>query len=296
MSSVLHRISLFVLCTALLLRILSPAQTSNIDSVLSSTDEKSQVLLLTAHPDDECLFFAPTILSLLQDRRFDVYSLCLSVGDAEGLGKIRRQELEQSLDVLGIENSKRWVVDSPALPDNITLDWDAEVIASHVRPYVLDHGISTVLTFDRQGVSLHPNHRSLPTGVAHLISQLSEEGRHPPKLLTLVTVPLVHKYISILAPVLAKFDLVINRFLQKFFPTQLTEQKEAFGNGRLPAFVSGIESYKTAVQAMKQHRSQLVWFRWLNVSFSRYLWVNEWVEYRPVSRTAAAESPIPSEE
>jgi N-acetylglucosaminylphosphatidylinositol deacetylase len=70
-----------------------------------------RVLLLTAHPDDECLFFAPTLLSLRAE--VELYSLCLSVGDAEGLGRTRRVELQSSLDVLGIEEDKRWVVDSP---------------------------------------------------------------------------------------------------------------------------------------------------------------------------------------
>jgi N-acetylglucosaminylphosphatidylinositol deacetylase len=39
----------------------------------------ARVLLLTAHPDDECMFFAPTILSLLQSSVV-LFSVCLSVG------------------------------------------------------------------------------------------------------------------------------------------------------------------------------------------------------------------------
>lgn len=37
------------------------------------------VLILTAHPDDECMFFAPTILSLIAQGQ-KVVALCLSVG------------------------------------------------------------------------------------------------------------------------------------------------------------------------------------------------------------------------
>jgi N-acetylglucosaminylphosphatidylinositol deacetylase len=106
----------------------------------------ARILLLTAHPDDECLFFAPTILSLVShkgkkpiqnsqhtDPSFEegvdveaktvdvlspeVYSLCLSIGDADGLGETRKAELERSLDVLGIEEGKRWIVDHPYVSD-----------------------------------------------------------------------------------------------------------------------------------------------------------------------------------
>jgi N-acetylglucosaminylphosphatidylinositol deacetylase len=47
---------------------------------------------------------------------------------------------------------------------------------------------------------------------------------------------------------------------------------------RMPVFVAGTRAYLHAVRAMREHRSQLVWFRWLYVLFSRYMWVNEWVE------------------
>ena len=46
----------------------------------------------------------------------------------------------------------------------------------------------------------------------------------------------------------------------------------------IPAFISGWAEYKTAVRAMLRHKSQMVWFRWLYVAFSRYMWVNEWFE------------------
>lgn len=40
-----------------------------------------RVLIVTAHPDDECMFFGPTILSLTQRKEpCTVYLLCLSNG------------------------------------------------------------------------------------------------------------------------------------------------------------------------------------------------------------------------
>lgn len=44
------------------------------------TDLPSPILLLTAHPDDECMFFAPSVLAL-RERGKEFRGLCLSVGE-----------------------------------------------------------------------------------------------------------------------------------------------------------------------------------------------------------------------
>jgi N-acetylglucosaminylphosphatidylinositol deacetylase len=85
-----------------------------------TTPSPARVLLVTAHPDDESLFFAPTVISLLSHKKknkatpcVEVYLLCLSTGNADGSGKIRQGEIQRASDVLGIEDVKRWVVDNP---------------------------------------------------------------------------------------------------------------------------------------------------------------------------------------
>ena len=40
-----------------------------------------RVLLIIAHPDDECMFFAPTVLSLGKSVRAELFLLCLSEGE-----------------------------------------------------------------------------------------------------------------------------------------------------------------------------------------------------------------------
>ncbi|ESK92452.1 glycan biosynthesis protein [Moniliophthora roreri MCA 2997] len=256
-----------------------------------------KILLLTAHPDDECLFFSPTILALVAESNqcdgcTQLYSMCLSAGDAEGLGEIRTVELERSLDVLGIKPSHRAIINHPDLQDNITASWDQQVISDVVKPFLVQYGIDTVLTFDRQGISGHPNHGSLPVAVKHVLRGWTLESTIPhPKLYTLVSVPLSIKYISIIAPIQAKFDLFTVKALQSLegrlvfllrylgFNVSVSKARQAQGV-TMPVFVAGIDGYLTALRAMKQHWSQLVWFRWLNVGFSRYMWVNEWVEFR----------------
>jgi N-acetylglucosaminylphosphatidylinositol deacetylase len=48
-------------------------------------------LIVIAHPDDEAMFFVPTIKYL---RKYNNISLlCLSNGNATGLGRIREKEL-----------------------------------------------------------------------------------------------------------------------------------------------------------------------------------------------------------
>jgi len=71
------------------------------------------ILLVTAHPDDETMFFAPTILALQRKADMHLYHLCLSNGDAEGLGERRWKELQSSLDILGIPPTRRWLVNHP---------------------------------------------------------------------------------------------------------------------------------------------------------------------------------------
>lgn len=74
-------------------------------------DGHRHVLFLTAHPDDECLFFAPTILGL-NSSETSLYALSLSIGNADGLGAVRREEYHKSYDVLGIPPEQRWIVDN----------------------------------------------------------------------------------------------------------------------------------------------------------------------------------------
>ena len=46
---------------------------------ISSTRLLETSLIVTAHPDDECMFFAPTLLSLLE-KNVETHLLCLTTG------------------------------------------------------------------------------------------------------------------------------------------------------------------------------------------------------------------------
>src|SRR3954454_11581226 len=121
-----------VLFAVLFALLLYPEHSSNPFSLTNPTPSTHQkILFITAHPDDEALFFAPPLIALTRsnittepllpshdkaNHSPDVYSLCLSTGNADGLGHVRVTELKKSLDLLGVPDGKRWVLDSPYVP------------------------------------------------------------------------------------------------------------------------------------------------------------------------------------
>jgi len=96
----------------------------------------------------------------------------------------------------------------------------------------------------------------------------------PPKVYSLSTVPLFQKYTGVFGGVFARFSWGLKTVLKGLPFVNLFMSDLAAA----PVFISGAEQYIRGLSAMKQHRSQMVWFRWLNVFFSRYMWVNEWRE------------------
>jgi N-acetylglucosaminylphosphatidylinositol deacetylase len=48
----------------------------------NANNDKKTILFVTAHPDDESMFFLPTILDLKY--KFKINLLCLSNGDFDG--------------------------------------------------------------------------------------------------------------------------------------------------------------------------------------------------------------------
>ncbi|CAG2120508.1 unnamed protein product, partial [Medioppia subpectinata] len=116
------------------------------------------VLILTAHPDDETMFFGPTIISEVMANR-KVYVLCLSKGDYYGIGGRRVRELEECCRVLNVTAVE--VVDDNRLKDTPSEWWDQSVIAKYVDQFVAKHSIDRIISFDDYGISGHSNHRAL---------------------------------------------------------------------------------------------------------------------------------------
>uniref|UniRef100_A0A336M9X5 N-acetylglucosaminylphosphatidylinositol deacetylase n=1 Tax=Culicoides sonorensis TaxID=179676 RepID=A0A336M9X5_CULSO len=203
-----------------------------------------RVLIVTAHPDDESMFFAPTILSLKErDENCRVFILCLSNGNFDKKGKERRTELWNACEVLSIDQSDVTLLNATHLQDDPNTEWKVEIIAQIVLKHIEALDIQLVITFDKDGVSHHPNHCAIFFAVASLcISAVLPKGC---KVLTLESVNVLRKYISL-------FDL----------PISLLMSILSWANRRV------------AQEAMCQHKSQLLWFRRLYIIFSRFMIIN----------------------
>ncbi|KAG5844401.1 hypothetical protein ANANG_G00162130 [Anguilla anguilla] len=212
-----------------------------------NTSNEVRALLVTAHPDDECMFFAPTILRLLQ-LNASVHLLCLSSGNYYKQGAHRQRELRDSCAVLGIPASQVTIIDCKELPDDPNVEWNIHVISSLVLKQIQASSINMVLTFDGRGVSGHGNH----IAIYRSLSYLASTGEIPDGccVLSLQTVNVIRKYLSVL------------------------ELPVSWLCGSDVSFLIGSEGYRQAKRAMFCHRSQLLWFRHLYMLLSRYMLIN----------------------
>ncbi|ETI21286.1 hypothetical protein G647_07632 [Cladophialophora carrionii CBS 160.54] len=109
-----------------------------------------RIILLIAHPDDESMFFSPTLQALTHPSlQNHLKILCMSTGDSEGLGATRRVELEKAAVTLGVRRKEDvFVLDDERFKDGMTQDWKADdisrVLASAFAPHVI--GPSTAST------------------------------------------------------------------------------------------------------------------------------------------------------
>ncbi|GBM30848.1 N-acetylglucosaminyl-phosphatidylinositol de-N-acetylase [Araneus ventricosus] len=154
---------------------------------------KSEVLIVTAHPDDECMFFAPTILNLLR-QGCCVYLLCLSSGGFYDESSIRKKELRESCKVLGIPAGNLIIIEHSQLPDNPQNKWSRLKVSSIILKYIRRLSITVVISFDEYGISGHLNHIAVCEGVKYL----SLKGQLSPdcEVFLLKSVFLVQKYLG----------------------------------------------------------------------------------------------------
>ncbi|KAI0456204.1 putative deacetylase LmbE-like domain-containing protein [Xylaria acuta] len=254
------------------------------------TLRNKRVCLLIAHPDDEAMFFAPTVLALTRPESGNhVKILCLSTGNADGLGETRKRELVKSALLLGLrQEDDVFVLDSPDFPDSMTTTWDSDRISALLSSAFAPHltnppkslrdeaptaAIDALITFDNSGVSSHPNHISLYHGARSFIATLlrGKPGwASPVDLYTLTSVGVWRKYAGFFDAVTTMVVSLVSgerRKSDKGNPGTLVNMSVLFG---------GRESYGFARRAMTEaHKSQMVWFRWGWILLSRYMVIND---------------------
>lgn len=126
-----------------------------------------------------------------------------------------------------------------------------------------------MVTFDKYGISGHPNHVSLskyrpPSGVtlAHL---------QTPPLALKYTGPFISVLDSIAQLPLTQGANSLASFALNAIP--LTKAFVARSSSRAHLRVDKVKWWQ-AVTAMREHASQMLWFRWLYLATSQMLWSN----------------------
>lgn len=283
---------------------------SSSSSLLPATLQNSTVYLLTAHPDDEAMFFGPTLHRLKQNNN-SIYIICFSTGNNDGIGHIRKYELENSVSYFGTQENHvelLKIVDDPdSFPDSMDIDWNITKVSQTIKQILKETtngGSFNILTFDPLGVSGHRNHKAL----FHAAYALSR--KHTPKpmfipennpeagldleydlgtkenqkrepsqkkdtendteqefeLWILKSVSIFRKYIS----VLDTFIVWILRKIVAYKPFNSIPTNDS------AVIVSSLDEYSKTFYAMtKAHISQMKWFRYGWIIFSRYMIVND---------------------
>ncbi|KAH9314194.1 hypothetical protein KI387_022821, partial [Taxus chinensis] len=142
---------------------------------------KRNVLLLTAHPDDESMFFIPTILYLTSVCQHNIYILCISTGNAEGKGCIRKDEMLEACLVLKVSIGNVSILDLPQLQDGFDKPWSHNLLADIIGQEITNHDIDTIITFDDYGISGHPQHRAVHFGVCTFVMENMKLSQGPTK-------------------------------------------------------------------------------------------------------------------
>lgn len=223
-------------------------------------------LLIIAHPDDESMFFLPTLYNVIRysapDDTFQV--LCLSNGNYDGLGHIREIELQKAILVIS-EKIRLTIVLHEELQDGPNQSWQPDVIVNEIQSNVQDlHGDVVLITFDEYGVTNHPNHIDTCRGARNFFEM--QTGTRSDGHLQLWLLKTIH---NPLQKNVVIFE-IISRLLKWLVPSFMMGH-EGHDNCKtffmFPTFLTW--------RAMKMHYSQFVWYRKLFVLFSSYSYWND---------------------
>ena len=122
-----------------------------------------RLLLVVAHPDDECFGFGGA-LALAAERSVETHVICLTDGQAathrgeaasgEDLGRMRRQEFADSCAVLGVSHAELWDFADARL-EFVDFSRTAARLVAKMRAYKPQ----VVVTFGADGgLNTHPDH------------------------------------------------------------------------------------------------------------------------------------------
>jgi N-acetylglucosaminylphosphatidylinositol deacetylase len=225
-------------------------------------------VLVIAHPDDESMFFLPTIQSLLASGE-TLWLLCLTTGDYDGLGKQRTKELERAGKLLGFQK----VIIKDDLKDHPTERWETSLVSSAIQGALAeeqpDAQTLVLLTFDSVGVSGHVNHIDTHLGVCDIAFNNNIVIKNNKQQIMQVEAWQLESEQNLVAkfcPFLSWVFLILSIVSQQFHSVAIVKI-----HYRLYRWNEPWLNWK----AMATHESQFVWYRRLFVVFSCYTYVNK---------------------
>jgi N-acetylglucosaminylphosphatidylinositol deacetylase len=207
------------------------------------------VLFVLAHPDDEIMFFMPT-LEALKARGYRVEVMFLTCGNADGLGQVRKKEADWVGKQLGFDVV---VKENESFLDGMEAVWDLKAVADTIIDHVKQKKYRALITFDEYGVTNHPNHRSVYQSIRLHGEEIVATSGSDADICPLQLLKLVSPSVP--------FSSVFGAGMEWLFPDS-----------------ESVSLYHWKIwnvwQAMSQYRSQWVWFRRLHVVFSSLSWTN----------------------
>ena len=275
---------------------------------------RSLAVLVVAHPDDESMFFVPTIVGL-QQQHYDLWLLCLTNGNYDGLGKIRSKELYRTAQhILGFDRVLLCDDDDERIQDHPRHCWDIPHVAQRVQRMLqaelekvetmttttttkngFRYDKVEIITFDEVGVSGHVNHRDTFAACRHLCG----DGSSRPTLAATVhtqqgqcKLPELEMWVLVsdtsplrYLPILGWIFLVLTwcGVMPKSSSVAATSARTITTTIRQRTF--RLQHPSLNWRAMASHASQFVWYRRLFVVFSSYTYVNR-LEQRSATNVA----------
>ena len=233
-----------------------------------------RLLLVVAHPDDECLFFAPTLRALRRQYRVNLSLLVFSRGNHKGLGETRAIELRGSCQALEIPVERCLSLDIAGVRDNPKEWWSEDTLIPIIEDHVRTWSIDVIVSFDRDGISGHINHRAVSASVRSL-SRRKNQTRIK-MAYELRSVSILRKYSSLVDSYLVCVSFMprlVRALLSRLTPWNLISPPD---RSRM-LLINTPSDYLVSRTAFSHHRTQFSWDRYLYLIASRYMFVNELV-------------------
>ena len=214
-------------------------------------------LFVTAHPDDELMFFGPALLSC--EKAF-VLSLSRGIpGKGDDFDE-REKELHNACNILGIPG-QCFVDKKERVHDGFNEKWPEKVVSEIVIEYANMIKPDRIVTFDERGVSFHPNHIAVNRGIVEYKEEIKNVTKRR-SIKTLKTGTWVSKYTS--------FFSIMTELLKTIVDKKRKQQIFAIPLNHLFKM--------TLFRAFQCHKSQRVWYRYLYLLFSKFQYYNIIVE------------------